>query len=49
MTMIECLCLEGNIMNNKQKLIDLFFYAENKPIEQSILLQIEKENKTDGK
>lgn len=36
-------------MTNKQKLVNLFFYAKDKPIEQSILLQIEKENKTEAK
>ncbi len=30
-------------MSNKQKLIDLFFSANSKPLEQSILFQIEKE------
>ena len=36
-------------MTNKQKLIDLFFSVNGKSVEQSILFQIEKENKTEGK
>ena len=46
--MVSCKYTEV-VMSNKQKLVDLFFSAKDKPVEQSILFQIEKENKTEGK